>query len=159
MTAELRRHCLRVWMVYLAVSVGLHLVWEVVQLPLYTIWRTGTTREIGFALVHCTGGDLLIATLSLGGALLFFGNNRWPIERRKQVFLATLTFGLAYTVFSEWLNTAVRQSWAYSDLMPTLPMLGTGVSPLLQWLVVPAMAFYMASLALITRRLNPLPRS
>ncbi len=132
-------------MVYLAVSAGLHLVWEVFQLPLYTIWRTGTTREIGFAVVHCTGGDLLIATLSMGGAWLFFGNKHWPLVRRKQVVLATMTFGLAYTVFSEWLNTAVRQSWAYSDLMPTLPFLGTGVSPLLQWLVVPAIALYLSS--------------
>jgi hypothetical protein len=95
----------------------------------------------------------MIAALSLGGALLFFGNNRWPIERRKQIFLATLTFGLAYTVFSEWLNTAVRQSWAYSDLMPTLPVLGTGVSPLLQWFVVPGVALYLASSKLIRLRL------
>jgi hypothetical protein len=30
---------------YLASSLSLHLVWEVAQLPLYTIWTTGTFRK------------------------------------------------------------------------------------------------------------------
>ncbi len=145
MTAERRRDCIKVLMIYLVVSAGLHLVWELVQLPLYTIWRTGTAREIAFAVVHCTGGDLMIATLSLGGAILIVGHKNWTAAQQRQVFLATIIFGLAYTIFSEWLNTAVRQSWAYSDLMPRLPVLGTGMSPLLQWLFVPAVALYLAS--------------
>ena len=52
--------------------------------------------------------------------------------------------GLAYTVFSEWLNVEVRRSWAYSDLMPVLPPLGTGLSPVLQWVVIPSAALWMA---------------
>ncbi len=50
--------------------------------------------------------------------------------------------GLAYTVFSEWLNVNVRRSWAYSDLMLILPPFGTGLSPVLQWLVVPFVALW-----------------
>jgi Mn2+/Fe2+ NRAMP family transporter len=153
LTAEQRRDCLRTLMVYLVVSAGLHVVWEVLQLPLYTIWRTGTAREIAFAVLHCTGGDLMIAALSLGGAILMSGNKNWTTERR-QVFLATMIFGLAYTIFSEWFNTVVRQSWTYSDLMPTLPILGTGISPFLQWLVIPSIALYLASSNLIR---PPLP--
>jgi hypothetical protein len=34
------------------------------------------------------------------------------------VFAAVLAGCVAYTIFSEWLNTAVRQGWAYSPLMP-----------------------------------------
>ncbi len=29
-------------------------VWEVVQLPLYTLWNTGSAGEIIFAVLHCT---------------------------------------------------------------------------------------------------------
>jgi hypothetical protein len=36
-------------------------VWE---LPLFTIWTTVTWVERAFAVVHCTGGDLLIALVS-----------------------------------------------------------------------------------------------
>ena len=45
---------------YLAVMVLGNLAWEIAQLPLYTIWRTGTFGEKAFAVLHCTGGDLLI---------------------------------------------------------------------------------------------------
>ncbi len=129
---------------YLALTAALSLIWETLQLPLYTIWRTGTAREIAFAVVHCTAGDLMIATLSLVGALLFVGNKNWPDEQTRQVFVATIIIGLGYTIYSEWLNTVVRQSWAYSELMPQLPGLGTGLSPLLQWIVVPSVALYFA---------------
>jgi len=37
----------------------------------------------------------------------------------------------------------VRQSWAYSPLMPVLPVTGTGLAPLLQWIVVPSTALVL----------------
>ena len=45
----------------------------------------------------------------------------------RAVWLVTLLLAIAYTVYSEWLNVNVRRSWAYSDLMPTVPIIGTGV--------------------------------
>jgi uncharacterized membrane protein (UPF0136 family) len=127
--------------VYIAVSAVLHVLWELVQLPLYTIWTTGTSREIAFAVLHCTAGDLLIATLALIAALLAVGHRDWPHQRFVPVVVAAVVIGLSYTVYSEWLNTVVRKSWTYSPMMPTLPWLGTGLSPFMQWLIVPAIAF------------------
>lgn len=127
--------------VYLAGSAGLHLIWEIVQLPLYTIWRTGTHFEIAFAVIHCTAGDVIIAAVSLVAAIVLFGNRTWPPRRWLPVVVATLVFGITITIYFEWLNTTVRKTWAYSDLMPTVPMLGTGLSPLLQWVVVPICVF------------------
>ncbi len=134
-------HWLGALRVYLGTTAAAHLIWEVVQLPLYTIWRTGTPRGIAFAVFHCTAGDLIIATLSLIAALVCFGGSAWPRGRFIPVVAATLVIGIGYTVYSEWLNTTVRKTWAYSELMPTLPILGTGLSPLLQWLIVPMIAF------------------
>lgn len=128
---------------YLApVAIG-NLIWEFFQMPLYTIWWTGTWREIVFAAVHCTGGDLLIALSSLTAALLLVGNGNWPEERFRAVAGLTILFGTSYTVFSEWLNIVIRAAWAYSDLMPVIPMFGleVGLSPLLQWLLIPTAAF------------------
>ena len=53
---------------------------------------------------------------------------------------AAIMIGITYTVFSEWLNVEVRRSWSYSPAMPVLPWLGAGLSPILQWLVVPGVA-------------------
>ena len=92
----------------------------------------------------------MIATLSLIAALLLVGVRGWPNERFASVMIITLVMGLGYTVYSEWVNTVVRQTWAYSDLMPKLPIFGTGLSPLLQWIIVPAVSF--AALSYVLRR-------
>ena len=118
----------------------LNLFWEAMQLPLYTIWTTGTVGEIVFAVLHCTVGDMMIATFSLASALLVGGARQWPAGRFKSVAAAAIAFGLGYTVFSEWRNTAVTFSWTYSAAMPRL--FGIGLSPLLQWLVIPGSAFW-----------------
>ena len=127
------------------IAIGLgNLVWEFAQLPLYTIWHEGSTGEILFAVTHCTGGDLLIASMALLGALVVAGDGRWPHARFRLVAAIAILGGLAYTVFSEWLNTEIRGSWAYTGLMPQLPLIGSGVSPLAQWIFVPLAAFWWA---------------
>jgi hypothetical protein len=127
---------------YFVFAIPAHLAWEIAQLPLYTIWYDDPPRSIAFAVVHCTGGDAVITSIALLGALLLFGNRRWPDERYIAVAAPAVLAGVAYTIFSEWHNTEVRNSWAYSNMMPTLPGLGTGLSPLLQWFVIPIAAFW-----------------
>lgn len=131
---------------YLAVSALAHITWESLQLPLYTIWMEGSTAEIVFAVVHCTAGDLLIAMSALIAALVMIGTPKWSEDAQVfgRVALLAVLLGAAYTIFSEWLNTVVRESWAYSQWMPVLPVLGTGLSPLLQWLVIPPLSLYAA---------------
>jgi hypothetical protein len=122
---------------YVSFMVLANLAWEFAQLPLYTIWWEGSPKEIIFAAVHCTGGDVVIATLSLLGALILVGHHGWPRERFGPVIVLTFLFGLAYTVFSEWLNTEIRGAWAYTDFMPRLPLVGSGLAPLAQWMILP----------------------
>jgi hypothetical protein len=121
-----------------------HLTWETLQLPLYTIWSSASPGEIAFAIMHCTAGDMLIAMATLMASLVVMGHPDWPLIGRRSVAALTVMGGLAYTIFSEWLNTGVREAWAYSDLMPTLPLIGTGLSPLMQWVVVPTAALALA---------------
>ena len=130
--------------IYLSVSLLGHLAWETIQLPLYTIWSSSSPGEIAFAVLHCTGGDMLIALAALVTSLVVMGDPDWPLNGRRRVAVLTVIGGLAYTIFSEWLNTGVRGAWTYSDLMPTLPLIGTGLSPLMQWVVVPTAALGMA---------------
>ncbi len=120
-----------------------HLLWEVAQLPLYTVWWTGMPREIVVAVVHCSGGDVLISTATLLIAAMLAWLCGWLLFEWRMAVTAIL-LGVGYTIMSEWLNVAVWRSWSYSSAMPVLPWFGTGLSPLLQWLVVPAVAFAIA---------------
>ncbi len=137
---------LRALKVYLgAVATG-NLVWEGMHLPLYTIWTSGTVGERAFAVLHCTGGDILIGVAALIGALLVAGVREWPASGFWSVALLTITLAVAYTGFSEWLNVSVRRSWAYSEWMPVIPLgpMRVGISPLVQWVAVPAIALWAA---------------
>lgn len=127
----------------IAMAVG-NLIWEFAHMPLYTLWETGTPREIAFAALHCTGGDVLIAASALLAALIVFGSSQWPEANYRLVGLATVLTGLGYTVVSEWLNIEVREAWAYSDLMPVIPVIGAGLSPIAQWIVLPIFALRWA---------------
>ncbi len=141
--------------IFLGVVGCLNLAWEILHLPLYTIWTTDTVSRQAFAVLHCTGGDLLIALSSLMGALLITWSVGWPHQGFWSVMIATITLGLSYTVFSEWLNVYVRQSWAYSDWMPivTVGTVRIGLSPLLQWLIVPTLAFFVVD-SIVRRRVR-----
>jgi hypothetical protein len=130
--------------IYLVVVAIGHLLWEAAQLPLYTIWWHGTAREITVAVVHCTGGDALIsaATLLIAGIMAWLCG--WSLFGWRMAATA-IVLGVGYTIMSEWVNVAVWRSWSYSSAMPVLPWLGTGLSPLLQWFLVPAVAFGIAA--------------
>jgi len=140
----------RVWAVrraalYLIIAAAGNLVWEAGQIPLYTIWSIGTTREIFVAVTHCTAGDVLVATATLLLAALFAWLLGWrPFGHRMAA--AAIVLGIAYTILSEWLNVAVWHTWSYSPAMPVLPWLSTGLAPTLQWLVVPASAFAISGM-------------
>lgn len=97
-----------------------------------------------FAVLHCTAGDLIIAALALLAALLLSGGTDWPRRGATRVFVVAILFGVAYTIYSEWMNTTIRGSWSYDPLMPRLPWLDIGLAPLAQWVVVPSLALSAA---------------
>ena len=125
---------------YLGFAAPLHFGWESAQLPLYTIWRDGSAKQIAFALLHCTAGDVLITAVALALAAGLAELVGWRLFGVRMA-VAAIGLGLAYTVFSEWLNVSVRRSWADTEMMPLLPPLGTGLAPFLQWIVVPGIAW------------------
>jgi hypothetical protein len=132
---------------YAVWTLALNFVWEAVQLPLYTIWATGRGAEIAFAVVHCTAGDVLIALVSLLLAAVIVADPHWPHRNYWRVALLTILFGVSYTVYSEWNNTVITRSWSYAAAMPQI--FGIGLSPVAQWLAIPAFVFW---------RLYPAPR-
>ena len=141
LTSIEKRYVMREAARWASLAVVLNLVWEIGQLPLYTIYRADP-ETITYAVIHCTIGDMLIALASYGIAVVATRSGRWPIERPMSGVAIAVSAGLLYTVFSEWLNVSVRGSWEYASAMPTV--YGIGLSPVLQWLIVPiTMLFIM----------------
>ena len=113
----------------------LHLIWEIGQLPFYTLWEEANAWRIALYVTHCVAGDGIIATLSYLAVALAWREADWPRQRPWTGGTTLVALGLGYTVFSEWYNVYRAGAWAYAEIMPRI--LGIGLTPLLQWVVVP----------------------
>ena len=119
------------------------LIWELVQLPLYTLWAESNWQALVFPILHCSVGDIIIGGLSLSIALTLDAAEKpssWPANR---ICIWTIVLALSYTVFSERMNLA-KGNWSYSAYMPILPWLNVGLAPLAQWIVVPLLTWFWA---------------
>src|SRR3989344_730075 len=110
----------------------LHLVWEIVRLPLYTLWDDPDRARVAAYVLHCLLGDVLIAVSIYLLTAVVFRELYWPERRPWTAGGFTLAAGLAFTVFSEWYNVYVTGAWAYTAAMPLVA--GLGLAPLFQWL-------------------------
>jgi hypothetical protein len=121
-----------------------NLFWEVGQVPLYALVDEHNTAKLVYAVAHCTLGDALIAGVSFALTNLILGEVYWPTRRPWQGGAIVTALGLAYTLFSEWYNVYQVGSWAYSPRMPLIA--GIGLSPLLQWLLMPVVTLMLMRL-------------
>lgn len=129
---------------YLPIFAVFNLLWEVAQLPLYTLWLEASPTYIAYAVLHCTVGDVLIGAGALLTALVATRSSVLREWNWIRIGFVAVILGLVYTVFSEWMNTSIRGSWAYSEWMPVLPIVSVGLSPVLQWLLVPIAALVLS---------------
>ena len=140
----------------LMLALPLHLLWEIAQFPLYTIWHEADWVYILYSLAHCTLGDMLILLCVFWLVSLLNRSRYWvyatPIAANAALF--TL-LGVAYTVYSEIVNTRIKGAWAYTELMPIVPVFEIGGAPFLQWLLIsPVLIWLMrlTQLALLQRQ-------
>lgn len=130
---------------YIALIAIFNIFWEMLQMPLYTMWNNDTWGTIIYSIIHCSFGDVLIALTSISLAILIAGKSNWPIENFRIVAFLTIIIGISYTFYSEWLNIYIHQSWAYTNAMPTLTIgpWDFGATPLLQWLIIPSLSIWL----------------
>jgi hypothetical protein len=121
----------------LILALPLHLLWEIAQFPLYTIWHEADWGSILYALVHCTLGDLLIMLGAFWGISILNKSRYWMFSPSYSNVVLFTVSGLAYTVYSEIVNTRIKDTWAYTELMPIVPVFEVGGTPFLQWLLIP----------------------
>lgn len=118
-----------------ALALLLHLVWEIAHVRLYTIWRDEAASYIAYSILHCTVGDGLIAAGTYLLSILATRCVDWPVTAPRFGALVAVASGVGYTAYSEWMNVYYLHSWQY---LPSMPLVwGVGVTPLLQWIVIP----------------------
>jgi hypothetical protein len=101
------------------------------------LWVDPDRQRVILYLLHCVGGDVLIATALFLFTAALLRDFAWPARRPWLGGTIVLVAGLIYTGFSEWYNVYQTQAWSYAEAMPLV--FGIGLAPLLQWIAVSAL--------------------
>ena len=136
----------------LVFSFLLNLAWEYWQVPFFR-GMADQPHWVGVkACTLATLGDAAIALAAYWVTAIFARARGW-ILRPNRLDIANFLgvgVGVVVTTLFEALATGMFQRWAYSDAMPRLPVIGTGLLPLLQWLVIPPLVLWF-----VRRQITP----
>lgn len=120
----------------------LHFVWEFVQAPTYA-GMVEMNHWDGIKLcMSATFGDVGFALTAFWTTAVAARSRHWIFQPLRWQILLFLAIGLGLTVGFEYYYTQITLRWTYSDLMPLVPPFGTGLSPLLQWIIVPLLVIW-----------------
>lgn len=123
----------------------LHFVWEMWQVPFFAEMPS-TAHWSGVSIcTRATLGDSAMAVVAFWAGSAPRRTRSWFLAPRRRELWFYLGTGLALTVAFECLATGPLQRWAYGPGMPRLPLLGTGLLPALQWLLVPPIALWLTA--------------
>ena len=126
------------------VAFVLNLFWELVQGPLYKGFEYEWKHILFCGLASVA--DMLMVLILFFGLGLVYKNVFWikNIGANKVLLLALV--GFLGAILAEVWHIA-RGDWSYTNTMPLMPFIGVGVSPILQFTVLPWLTF------LITKKL------
>jgi len=125
----------------------LNFVWELLQMPLFAGFADFPYYQ---TILHCTKatfGDVLISLVAFAGACLITRSRMWIVSMNKSGVVSFLAIGLVITVAFELLATGPLNRWEYSESMPTV--IGVGVSPLAQWVILPLIQLWFVKRQII----------
>jgi hypothetical protein len=115
----------------------LNFVWEFWQVPFYRDLPSGPHWQATKVCSLATVGDAAIMLVSFWAVAAAARARAWVLgPSAVQVVLFTMV-GIVVTVIAEWVATEELHVWAYANQMPILPLLGMGLLPLLQWMILP----------------------
>ncbi|MEH6721783.1 MAG: hypothetical protein V7704_23190 [Aurantimonas endophytica] len=124
-------------------SFVLHFVWEFIQVPTYAGMAEMPHWEAIKLCMSATFGDVGFALTAFWAACLAARSRDWILRPTPFPVTTFVAVGIVLTVGFEYYYTTISLRWTYSDLMPLVPPLGTGLSPLLQWTVIPPLVIWL----------------
>lgn len=127
---------LRLLVAIFLVAVPLNLAWEAAQIRAYAFPAEGIMTDVIGCLVPSLGDGLMTLVIYWAGWLVF-RDGAWMLRPGLQGYLLMALSGLVLAVGVEWNALYRTGAWDYSPRMPRVPVLGVGLLPILQMLLLP----------------------
>lgn len=120
----------------------LNFVWEMWQIPFFADMPSGS-HWLGVAIcTRATLGDAGISLFAFWVVAALARSRGWILRPSRRQTATFVLVGVAVTILFEALATGPLERWSYAPSMPTLPLLGTGLLPLLQWILLPPLVLW-----------------
>lgn len=121
-----------------------HFVWEMFQVPLFAGMAEAPHSSVVWLCIRATVGDVLILLTSYWFSSMVCGHRQWLLEGDRKPAITLVSTALIVTIVMEWLATGPFDRWEYADSMPTIPLVGIGFAPLLQWLLLSPLIMWLS---------------
>jgi hypothetical protein len=117
------------------------LVWELAQGPLYKGYEYDF-QHIAFCTLASVADAIMVVLLYLGFAFIL-KDPFWIRELTLvRILLLMLTGGMG-AIVAEMRHLSAG-NWAYDESMPLLPFVNAGLSPVLQFTLLPVVIYYLS---------------
>lgn len=118
------------------IAVPLHLIWEVAQIRAYEFPETSlTTDVIGCFLPTLGDGLMTLIIFWTGWAVL--RDSQWILKPGVKGYVLMAIVGTLLAIIVELNALYLTGDWRYNEQMITIPVLGVGLLPLLQMILLP----------------------
>lgn len=121
----------------------LNLPWELLQIPFFTGMPSIAHWDGVIQCVAAAAGDAVILLAAFWATACLRRTRKWISRPTLQAIAVFVALGIVVTIVLEWWATGDSGRWAYAETMPTIPWLGTGALPLLQWLLIPPIVVWL----------------
>ncbi len=119
----------------------LNFIWELAQGPLYKGYQYDLSH-ISFCALASVADMFMVFVLLFGFGLLY-KNAYWVNHMTLGRALLLMLAGGTGAILAEIRHTA-RSSWTYAESMPLLPWVEVGLSPVLQFTILPLLIFFIS---------------
>lgn len=123
----------------------LNFAWEIIQLPFYKN-NVYDVKHISFCAL-ATLADIIMVILTYFSFALLYKNAFWIKGINIQRALLLILTGGIGAILAEMRHLS-KADWAYSSSMPIIPLVNVGISPVLQFMLLPLIIYHVSLLIL-----------
>ncbi len=131
----------RFFLMMTVISFILNEAWELLQMPLYeqSIYKIG---HIAFCTLGALADTIMVLLLYILFAFVY-KNPFWIEQKNWGKICIVMLAGAVGAVFSEKRHLLIG-SWSYNQSMPIIPFMNVGLSPVLQFLLLPIIIYFLS---------------
>lgn len=128
-------------LITLVLAFLLNFAWEVIQMPLYKNAAL-SLQSVAFCALASVADAIMVLLIYFCFALLY-KKPLWIEELTASRIFLLMVVGGTGAIVAEMRHVSAG-NWAYDESMPILPVVDVGLSPVLQFMLLPALIYYLS---------------